>query len=177
MLDNIKYVVDKSPLTFAMLPEILITKARILFKGKRDIDALATLLQLNQIKPEYAAAYAQLGDYYQKVGDNSSAIRYYEQGLINTDKKNADFFSFKIKKLDNNYKIPLASSTAKTDESVQSNLPAQVLQVDSGQSRPIQPLTTPTLATPASPTPPKANDQKPAAEEAIKPNPYCRFCP
>ena len=99
MLGNIKYVLDQALPTFPLLPEIYISKARILFKFHSDAEAVDVLFKLTQMKPSYALAYAQLGDYYQRVGDKSNAIKYYEQGLINTDKRNADFFIFKIKKM------------------------------------------------------------------------------
>jgi len=168
MLDNIKYVMDKAPLTFAMLPEIYITKARILFKAKRDPEALATLLQLTQIKPDYSATYAKLGDYYQKVGDKGSAIRYYEQGLIKTNKKNADFFIFKIKKLDDSYKVPLA----KTNESAQQSAATHPLEISNGNATSNPPDQT-TTSTPM----PESAVQNSATDQSAKSNPYCRFCP
>lgn len=174
MLDNIKYVVDKAPLNFAMLPEIFITKARILFKAKRDTDALATLLQLTQIKPGYATAYAQLGDYFQRVGDKNSAIRYYEQGLIKTNKKNADFFIFKIKKLDENYKAPsIETPTISNGTSQQSSTADHTTEDNTASSH--RPDQTPT--TPASAPPPASTVQNSSVEQPAKPNPYCRFCP
>jgi len=87
MLGNIKYVLDQALPTFPLLPEIYISKARILFKFHSDAEAVDVLFKLTQMKPSYALAYAQLGDYYQRVGDKSNAIKYYEQGLINTDKR------------------------------------------------------------------------------------------
>ena len=172
ILGNIQYVIERAPLTFALLPEIYITKARILFKAKRDTDALATLLQLTQIKPDYAAAYAQLGDYYQKVGDKSSAIRYYEQGLIKTNQKNADFFIFKIKKLDNNYQIPPVAPHAEAEKSAQDSTPAHPLEISNGNSSSNLPD-----QTPASAPMPESTEKSSPTEQTAKPNPYCRFCP
>lgn len=181
MLGNIKYVLDQAPLTFSLLPEIYLSKARILFKFNNNVEAVDTLFKLTQIKPGHALAYAQLGDHFQRVGDKRSAIKYYEQGLINTNKKNADFFIFKIKKLDDTYKAPLINSRAKVDEAAPNGLPDQTISPDqkisedNSHSTPIPPPSTPTSATPASPTDHAA--QNPTADQAAKPNPYCRFCP
>ena len=175
ILGNIDYVLKNSPLTFSLLPDIYITKSRVLFKMGRDTDALGILSKLIEIKPDYALAYAQLGKYYAHVNDKSKAIRYYEQGLINTNKKNADFFIFQIKKLDDNYKIPITNDPVKTEKSGQNSLPDQTTQEDNNRTSLVQPLSTrvaPDLSTPHDTTIPK-----PAEDKATKPNPYCRFCP
>jgi len=176
MLGNINYVIELAPVTFSILPAIYISKARILFKAKRDLEALATLFRLTQIKPDYAAAYAQLGDYYQKSGDKRSAIKYYEQGLINTNKKNADYFIFKIKKLDENYKapLPLIETPAINSEPAQQSRAATYTNEDNAASS--NPLDQ-TPAIPASAPMPASAVQNSPADQSDKPNPYCRFCP
>ncbi len=177
ILSNIKYVLDNSPLTFSLIPEIYNTKARILFKLHRDADAVDVLFKLTQIKPDYARAYAQLGDYYQHIGDKSSAIRYYEQGLLNTKQGNAEFFIWKIKKLDNNYKIPLVNTPPKVDTTVQDNTSAQALEKNNQSTSDNPPDPNQTSATPESNPTSEGAAQHPPADQTAKDNPYCRFCP
>lgn len=172
MLSNIQYVIDRSSLKFILLPDIYITKARILFKAKRDTEAVATLLKLTQIKPEHAITYAQLGDYFQKVGDKSSAIRYYEQGLLKTNKKNADFFIFRIKKLDETYKIPPIAPDTEAEQSAQDSTPSHPLELSNDNPS----STTPNQNHASDPMPASAERSSPV-DQVAKPNPYCRFCP
>ena len=175
ILGNIKYVLDNSPLTFSLIPEIYNTKARILFKMHSDADAVDVLFQLTQIRPSYANAYAQLGDFYQRVNDKSSAIKFYELGLINTNKGNAKFFIWKIKKLDKDYKVPLIDPVLKTDESVQDSMPEQAIEKNDRSTSSNQPNQNQPTATPESPSSPDGTALP--SDQAAKPNPYCRFCP
>lgn len=172
ILENFQYVLDRAPLTFTLLPDIYISKARILFKMERDVDAVGVLFTLTQIKPGYSPAYAQLGDYYQRIGDKHNAIKFYELGLINTNKENSKFFIKKIKKIDPAYKAPPIKDIPKIDSSLQNT---DQLIKDSAVSAPPN-LPDQTLqATPASP--PTRDGNASPADQAEKPNPYCRFCP
>jgi len=154
ILGNLQYVLDRSPLSFSLLPDIFISKARILFKMDKDTEALGVLFKLSLIKPGYAPTYAQLGDYYQRIGHNNDAIKMYEQGLHNTNKANAAFFIWKIRKLDKNFKAPLINAA-------QTALPKQDTSAPATES-------------------PSANPYDEAAQNPAKDqtsNPYCRFCP
>lgn len=175
ILANIDYVVRQAPLTFSLLPEIYITKARILFKMHRDTDAIDILIKLTEIKPDYALAYAQLGKYYAHANDKVSAIRYYEQGLISTNKKNADFFIFQIKKLDNDYKIPSVRTPSANDNSGHEDIKDQA--VEHSDALPNTPDQSLTQEKPASPMTHSDATQNPQSAQKTRPNPYCRFCP
>lgn len=116
ILANIQYVLDRAPLTFSLIPDIYLSKARVLFKMERDVEAVGVLFKLTRIRPDYGPAYAQLGDYYQRIGDKHSALKFFEQGLINGVQANAEFFIRKIKKIDKTYKIPPIKSPPKAAE-------------------------------------------------------------
>lgn len=152
ILGNIQYVLDRSPLNFSLLPEMYISKARILFKMDRDVEAIGVLFKLTQLRPDYGPAYDQLGDYYQRIGDKRSAIATYEQGILNSPKDNTAFFIKKIRKLDKNYKIRQPKERPAMKQAVQ------------------QPADVPAAASAPADTAPPAEPEK-------KPNPYCRFCP
>jgi tetratricopeptide (TPR) repeat protein len=150
ILDNIQYVLNRAPQNFPLLPEIYLSKARILFKLERDVEAVKVLFKLTRIRPEYSPTYAQLGDYYQRIGDKVNAIKTYEWGLINSHGKNTTFFLNKIIKLDNSYHPPPTTKRTVNQPDTIPDLPAS--------------------AASAAPPPPLAN-------QPDKPNPYCRFCP
>jgi tetratricopeptide (TPR) repeat protein len=162
VLTNIEYVAHLAPPDFSLLPEIYISKARILFKLERDVKALAVLFQLTQMRPDYGPAYAQLGDFYQRIGDRRNAIKYFEQGLTNSNRGNAAFFIKKIKELDKNHKIPPLQDIPEAEVSVQH--PESLIE---GSGVPT------TQADQPASSPPVGS----AAEQAENPNPYCRFCP
>lgn len=173
ILGNLEYVLNFTPSDFSFFPDIYISRARILFRMERDVDAVGVLFKLTQLRPEYGPAYAQLGDYYQRIGDPRNAIKFYQQGLINTHQGNANFFIQKIKKLDKNYKTPPISAR-KTKASTPDPKPdptskenADKIPSDlSDQIPPAMPASSPVPDSAAQPS-----------DQAAKPNPYCRFCP
>lgn len=152
ILGNIQYVVNLMPLDFSLLPDILISKARILFKMEQDVEAVGVLFKLTQLRPGYGPAYDELGDYYQHSGDKSNAIKSYEQGLLNSSAANKNFFIKKIKKLDKNYKAPNGEKKPVAEQVP----PAPVMP---------EPAAASAVTSERAPIPPE------------KPNPYCRFCP
>jgi tetratricopeptide (TPR) repeat protein len=167
ILHNVQYVLDRAPLSFSLIPDMYITKARILFKMEQDVEAIGALFKLTQIRPGYGPGYAQLGDYYQRIGDRSNAIKFYQLGLINTNKANAQFFTRKIRKIDQHYQAPAIERAA--DKPLQNT--GQLIDESTGKVPPDSPEQTPAPATPVAPRATTGQDQ------AEKPNPYCRFCP
>lgn len=161
ILANIQYVLDRSPLSFSLLPEMYIKKAQTLFKMERDVEAVGVLFKLTQIRPRYGPAYAQLGAYYQGIGDKSNAIKSYEQGIINTPKANEVFFIKKIKELDRNYKITPVNSRPRTAD-VQTGNETRAGNLSSDLPEQI---------------PPPASSVPAMTGQTEKANPYCRFCP
>jgi len=181
-LSEIQYSLDNSPPTFSLLPEMYLSKARVLFKLERNVEAVEALSRATQLNADYSPAYAQLGDYYQRIGDWRNAIKTFEQGYLNTNRANADFFIWKIRKLDKNYKIPsdrishkvpeLPNDTQPNDSQSEQLIGASAVNVPANQPTPTQP--------PAPPSPPNSTGseaQNPMVDQTSKPNPYCRFCP
>lgn len=165
ILNYIQYVLIRAPATFSLLPEIYLSKARILFKLDRDVDAIGVLFELTKIKPDYGPAYEKLGDYYQRIGDKHNAIKYFEQGLLNTNKENFSFFIKKINQLDKNYKIPNMADHHKTLRKKSAD--PEIVKSDAPEHQQEKTLT-PTL---------QSEEKKSPADSAPPPNPYCRFCP
>ncbi len=155
ILHNIQYVLDRAPLSFSLISDIYITKARVLFKMGQDVEAIGVLFKLTQIRPGYGPGYAQLGDYYQRIGDRSNAIKFYELGLINTNKENARFFTRKIRKIDKTYQAPPIKGTPDKP------LPNTDQPIEEGNGD----------------TLPDSPEQIAPDDQSKKPNPYCRFCP
>ncbi|MDD2720464.1 MAG: hypothetical protein PHH47_04075 [Gallionella sp.] len=167
IFDNIQYFLSKAPDNYPLLPEIYLSKARIMFKFNNNAEAIEALLKLIQLQPAYAQAYAQLGDYYQRKKERDNAIKWYERGLTETNKRNADFFIWKLKKLDGNY-TPSAEVLQAIEEQKKQESAAKTQEnkadAASDHSAPTQPDAAPAPAI--------------SPEDAAKrPNPYCRFCP
>jgi len=88
-LGDIDYVIERSPPTFVLLPEIYTGKARILFKLDRAPEAVGTLYKALQLKPDYWPASIRLSDYYKKQGDIKNARTILEKALEKTPKSKA----------------------------------------------------------------------------------------
>ncbi|MCX7193033.1 MAG: hypothetical protein NTY60_05330 [Proteobacteria bacterium] len=169
ILHNIQYVLDRAPLSFSLIPDIYITRARILFKAEQDVEAIGVLFKLTQIRPSYGPAYAQLGDYYQRIGDRANAIKFYELGLTSTNKANTAFFIWKIRKIDKNYQAPPVNDTREAGQPAQST--GQLVEKNISDVPPDSSEQAPQLTIPPN------ESAAPAEEQSEKPNPYCRFCP
>jgi tetratricopeptide (TPR) repeat protein len=75
------YVIERAPLDFAMLPEILTKKGESLLKLNRDGEAMFQFERAIKIKPDYEPAYAALSDYYKGIGQLPKAREWLEKGL------------------------------------------------------------------------------------------------
>lgn len=169
ILGNFQYILGKAPDGFALLPEIYLSKARILFKYNHSAEAVEALLKLIQLKPAYAQTYAQLGDYYQRKNERASAIKWYEQGLTQTSIRNAEYFIWKLKKLDSRYTPPAEVLQAIEEQKKQQAAAATESGQNDGEAAAPS-------APPSPEAPPASSVPAPAANDA-RPNPYCRFCP
>lgn len=170
IMNNIKYVLDQAQDSFSLLPEIYMTKARVLFKFNNNAEAIEALLKLIQIRPAFAPAYAQLGDYYQRKNDRANATKWFEQGLIQTSKRNAEYFIWKLKKLDSNYTPPadVLEAMKKPEEQESAATNASGIAGDDTSA------SAPAASSAAESSPP---DTAPVQNDTERPNPYCRFCP
>lgn len=80
-IGNFDYVLDRASPGFALLPEIHLNRARAFRKGGRPHDAATDLDRALELKPDYAAGYAELSDLYRQTGEHDRARKVLEQGL------------------------------------------------------------------------------------------------
>ena len=180
-LADFKYFLDRAPPTFPLLPEVYTSRARILFKLKRNVEALMDLNKAIELKADYVPAYARLSDYYQGIGDKSNAIKSLEQGISHTkNPTNVTFFIRKLEKLGKTYQGTPGSALPKEDESAHDKKPGDLTEKkeSDGNDQASVPDKTPLPATPSTEniTPDPTGKDTPVDQPA-KPNPYCRFCP
>lgn len=71
---------------FFCLPEIYVSKARILFKLDQPEDAVPWLKKAIALRPNYSPAYARLSDYYVEKGDKAEAVKILKQGIAKSSK-------------------------------------------------------------------------------------------
>jgi hypothetical protein len=169
-LDDYKYFIDRAPPSFPLLPEVYISRARVLFTLKRDDAAIADLNTAIRLKPEYSLPYARLSEYYQGIGDKSNAIQALERGIAHTrNPQNIAYFKAKLEKLGQPFQGVPGSALAEI-AAVPTSVP------ESAPSSSVDPL-------PASApglgqnTPAVQPGQSTPEQAADRPNPYCRFCP
>lgn len=121
-LHDIQFVLDRATPNFILLPEIYVTRARILFMLKNDSEAATALIKAIDAKPDYVPAIARLSDFYAENGDKDKAIKVLEQGIDHT--KRADRLIEKLKQLGVSYQsVPghLQESNAPKAEAGQMN--------------------------------------------------------
>jgi tetratricopeptide (TPR) repeat protein len=75
------YVIDKSPLDFPLLPEILTKKSESLIKLSRPGEAMIELQRAIKVKPAYEPAYAVASDYYKSTQQIAKAREWLEKGI------------------------------------------------------------------------------------------------
>jgi len=158
-LGDIQYVLDRSTPDFMLLPEILNTKARILFSLRRDGEAVAALNQAINTKNDYVEAYIQLSDYYVKRGDKTQAVKLLEQGIENTE--NANKLIKRLEKLGKSYQGTPGSARAQKETPRMTETKTETTEI---VNTPVEP------ASATAPTPDQVQSPPPN-------NPYCRFCP
>jgi tetratricopeptide (TPR) repeat protein len=75
------YVIERAPLDFPMLPEILTKKGETLIKLSRPGEAMIELQRAIKIKPTYEPAYATASDYYKETRQFAKAREWLEKGI------------------------------------------------------------------------------------------------
>jgi hypothetical protein len=80
-LPEFDYVIERSPPTFILLPEILTKKGENLVRLGRGPIAIVEFQRAAELKPDYWPPYAQMSDYYKSIGDKSKARQTVERGL------------------------------------------------------------------------------------------------
>jgi tetratricopeptide (TPR) repeat protein len=76
-----EYVIDRAPLDFPLLPEILTKKGETLIRLQRGLTGTQQLLRAIAIRPDYWPAYAAMSDYYKSISDLKKAREVLEKGL------------------------------------------------------------------------------------------------
>jgi tetratricopeptide (TPR) repeat protein len=169
---DIDYVLNKNPPdTFQPLAEIYTTRARILFKLDRPGEAAADLVKATNVRPAYPPAFAQLSDYYLKIGQRDKAIAVLEEGVAHHASPTS--LLRKLEKLGKPYQGAPGSALAKPPQEAPT-APADSAAVPGPNVQPAQ--AGPSEALPAATASP---DGAPAEPPRIgtPENPYCRFCP
>jgi len=80
-LGEFDYVIEHSPTTFVLLPEILTKKAENLLLLDRAPLAINALERAIEVKPDYWPPYAKLADHYKEAGDVERARKTLQSGL------------------------------------------------------------------------------------------------
>jgi tetratricopeptide (TPR) repeat protein len=80
-IGEFNYVIERSPETFVLLPEILSRKGETLVRLGRGGEAVLSFERSLQIKPDYWPPYGHLADYYKEMGDPAKAREMLERGL------------------------------------------------------------------------------------------------
>jgi tetratricopeptide (TPR) repeat protein len=80
-INEFDYVIQRAPLDFALLPEILTRKGESLIRLDRAGEGMLEFQRAIKIKADYAPAYAAMGDYYKETGQLAKARESLEKGL------------------------------------------------------------------------------------------------
>jgi tetratricopeptide (TPR) repeat protein len=83
--------------SFVFLPDIYVTRARILFQLEDDPNAVSALKKAIELRPSYVPAYSRLSDYYVEKGNTSEAVRILKQGIAKS--KKSDMLTRKLREL------------------------------------------------------------------------------
>jgi tetratricopeptide (TPR) repeat protein len=83
VLGDLSYVIDNSPKTLVLLPEIYVKRGDFMRSNKKnEAAAIKDYYQAIQMKPSYAPAYLRLSDVYKKLGNIEEAKKILKQGLV-----------------------------------------------------------------------------------------------
>ena len=80
-LDNISYSQRNSTEDFILLPEMALKKGRVLERMGQVNEAVIQYQKAIGYKPDYGPAYAELSDYYVKIGQREKALEIIHRGL------------------------------------------------------------------------------------------------
>ena len=80
-LGEFDYVIERAPLDFKLLPEILTKKGDTLIRLDRAGEGMLEFERAIKIKPDYWQAYAAMSDYYKETGQLTKARESLEKGL------------------------------------------------------------------------------------------------
>jgi hypothetical protein len=80
-INEFDYVLERAPIEFPLLPEILTKKGENLLKLDRGTQGIQALETAINVKTDYWPPYAALSDYYKFAGDAGRARDWLEKGL------------------------------------------------------------------------------------------------
>jgi len=75
------YVINSSPPTFFMLPEIYTKRGENLLRLRELGEGMMSLQHAIDLKPDYWPPYAALGDYFKEAGNYAKAAEWLQKGL------------------------------------------------------------------------------------------------
>lgn len=75
------YVINSSPSTFFMLPEIYTKRGENLLRLRELGEGMMSLQHAIDLKPDYWPPYAALGDYFKETGNYAKAAEWLQKGL------------------------------------------------------------------------------------------------
>ena len=81
MLKEFEYTQKHAGKNFPLQPKISLEKGKVLLQLNRNTEALSEFQTAIQLKPSYTPPYAELSDYYVKIGIPDQAENILKQGL------------------------------------------------------------------------------------------------
>jgi len=80
-IQEFDYVINSSPPTFFMLPEIYTKRGENLLRLREWGEGMTSLQHAIDLKPDYWPPYAALGDYFKETGNYAKAAEWLQKGL------------------------------------------------------------------------------------------------
>jgi tetratricopeptide (TPR) repeat protein len=80
-IGDLDYVIQRAPLDFPMLPDVLSKKGDVLIRLDRAGEGMLEFQRAIKVKPEYWQAYAAMSDFYKETGQIAKAREWLEKGL------------------------------------------------------------------------------------------------
>ena len=80
-IQEFDYVINSSPATFFMLPEIYTKRGENLLRLHELGEGMMSLQHAIDLKPDYWPPYVALADYFKEAGSNAKAVEWLQKGL------------------------------------------------------------------------------------------------
>lgn len=174
-LDNINYMFSHALPTQprdVLLPEMHFTKGKVLLVAGRDFEAAREFLQAIQLKPDYAAPYAALADFYLKIGKKQDALKILEEGLRQVTASRSLVRRYQELGGKNPLPAPPPPAAATTQPGSPESPPSASAVTESKEN------VVPPMMESQDSKPKQAHQEEAVPEKIGSPsNPWCRFCP
>ncbi|MGO8754171.1 MAG: hypothetical protein ACLQHK_02945 [Gallionellaceae bacterium] len=152
----------------ALMPEIYLTKGRVLLLAHSDAEAATAFLHAIELKPDYADPYAAMADFYVRIKNKRDALKILQEGLrqIPTSRSLARRYQ------ELGGKLPLADAPIAVTEVSKSEPQSSVpVETEKGAVQ-ATPVTIPQTSSPEQTT----RSERPLEKTGSPSNPWCRFC-